>query len=181
MKSEFEQVRDEIINTAATVRKADNAAAQREKEIRHDYETAIAKKAAALDSGDMSAFRAAGLEAEARRLDLEFFDGTRQKGPRPAATAETNTRIRGVLRDEYMRIRAEGLERLKEKFTSAVDECEEILRQFNALDELSATWDTDVMHENSPKRIISSDDRLMFAQMKNAGRGQLLKFDNITR
>lgn len=179
MKSEIERIQQEITNTVARVRAADNVAAQHEQEIRRDYDAAIAKKAAALDAGNMEAYRAAGMEAEARRLDLEFIEESKKKGPKPAATAEDNTRIRNALRAEYTRIRAEGFARLKESFTKTAEDCAGILRQLSALDELYRTWGTVVMREKTPERIVADTDRMTFAQMENAERAQLGKYEYI--
>lgn len=179
MKSDFERIREEITTTVARVRAADEQAAQHEQEIRRDYDAALERKTAALDAGNMDAFRAAGMEADARRLDLEFIEGTRQKNAKPAATVDDDTRIRAAVRAECERIRAEGLAKLKTMFTAAAGECSEILRQLTAIDNLYASWGRVVMRQEKPERITGDNVRLMFAQMENGEKAQLAKFNFI--
>ena len=176
MKSDYERIREEITTTAARVRAADEQAAQHEQAIRRDYDAALEKKSAALDAGDMDAFRAAGLEAEARRLDLEFIEGTKKKGPKPAATAEDDKRIMAALRAEAGRIRAEGLDKLKTMFTATRDECSEILRQLVAVDKLAETWGLVVMRQEEGKRVSDDGARWTIAQMENGEKAQLEKY-----
>lgn len=179
MKSEFERIRDEIITTAAKVRAADEQAAQHEQEIRREYDKANERKTAALDSGDMDAYRAAGMEAEARRLDLEFIEGVKRKGQKPAATVEDNSRILAALRAEYARIRSEGLARLKERFSATAADCDEILQQFAALDRLAETWGSIVMRQEKPGRVVQDETRLFITQMENTEKGQVERFKYI--
>ncbi len=176
MKSEFERIQQEITNTVARVRAADEQAAQHEQEIQREYNAAKERKTAALDAGDMDAYRAAGMEADARRLDLEFVEGVKRKGPKPAATAEDDKRIMAALRAEAGRIRAEGLDKLKTMFTATRDECSEILRQLVAVDKLAETWGLVVMRQEEGKRVSDEGARLTIAQMENGEKAQLEKY-----
>lgn len=179
MKSEIERIREEIKNTVARVRAEDEQAAQREQEVRHEYDAALERKTAAMDAGDMEAFRAAGMEAEARRLDLEFIEGMKRKKPKPGATVEDDTRIRNALRKELARIRSEGLERLKKRYTETAEDIADIQRQLNALEELSQSWGSVVMRESAPGHVLLDNDRLLFSQMATQERLQLERYKYI--
>lgn len=179
MKSEFERIRDEITTTAAKVRAADEQAAQHEQEIRREYDAAKERKAAALDSGDMDAYRAAGMEAEARRLDLEFIEGVKRKGPKPAATVEDDSRVMNVLRKEHARIYGEITERLKKYFTEMSNDCAGVLKQFAELETLAGTWGRVVMRKANPEKAGASEANILISGFEGQAKAQIERFKYI--
>ena len=176
MKRDFEQIRDKITATAASVRVADGQAAQREQEIRDEYSAAKVRKAAALEAGNMDEYRAAGMEAEARRLDLEFIEGLKQKGPKPGATVEDDSRVMAALLTEHARIYGELLERVKKQLTEISDDCAGVLKQFAALDSLAETWGRVVMRKGNPDKAVSCNSRAVVTGLEGLANGQIERF-----
>lgn len=176
MLADFEQIQADILSSCRIEAAKDENTAQQEQDIRNKYEKALARQAAALEAGKMEEYRAAGLEAEERRLELEFIDKTKHQREQPAATAEENSRIYAGLIAESARIRAEGLDKLKKLFSDIDSTCSELLRQLSVLDELHNKWRSVVMHNRKPESI-TDINRLMFAQFESVAKAQLAKYE----
>ena len=176
MKSTLEQIRQEITTKASQEQAAEQNAKKHEQETRHKLEDALARKAAALDAGDLEAYKAAGMEAESMRLEVEFIEQSNEKGRKPAASTEDDKRIRTALIAEGIRIRNDTLVKLKQAFTATVNVSAEALRQLSDLDKLYSDWESSVMHNKSGYRICSDSDRLMLSQFEKSINAQLERF-----
>lgn len=183
MLADFEQIQADIINSCRIAEEAEGKAAQQEQEIRGKYEKALARKAAALDSGNMDEYREAGMEAEARRLEVEFIDKTKHKRMEPAATAEEDSRIRAGLQAEVRRIRAEGLSRVREMQREMTTECENIRKQLAAVENLYKQWQSVVMHKQkqAQEQIVPDHVQICFAQIENAARAELTRTEQVLK
>jgi hypothetical protein len=171
----------ELDDESTKATETDEQAAQHEQAIRRDYDTAKERKAAALDSGNMDEYRAAGMEAEARRLDLEFIEGVKRKGPKPAATVEDDSRVMNVLRKEHARIYGEITERLKKYFTEVSNDCAGVLKQFAELETLAGTWGRVVMRKENPEKAGASEANILIAGFEGWAKAQLERFKYIQR
>ena len=177
-RNSFEQIRAEITEAVNRERAADCQALEQETEIRRKYEDAREKMAAALDSGDMAGFKAAGMTVEEHRLELEFIEKSKERGKKPGATAETDSRVKTSLRAECERIRADALAQLNTIFDEAASVAADALRQYAAIDNLYASWETGVMHKEK-KNICPDNDKLLFAQFQATAKAQLERYKYI--
>lgn len=175
-KTNFDQIREEISGMVARVRANDNQAAEEEKQIRAAYEAAQQEMAAALDSGSMEKYKAAGLKAEGKRLELEFIEKRKARGMEPGATVDDENRIRAALVAEYNRIRVDLFAQLKTIYTEAQDVAADALRQFSDLDKLFTTFENVVMRKPDAAFISTNEVRLAFAQKMNAAKADLNGF-----
>ena len=178
-KNTLEQVRQEITSAADRERSQAQNVKKYEEETRAKFEQAQVRKAAALESGDLEAFKAAGLEAESLRLELEFIEQRKQKEPKPGADAETDKRIAGALRAEAARIRADAVAQLRQIFQEAQDVSAEAVQQLNGLNKLLSDWDSVVMHRQETHKIANDSDMLMFAQIGNGAKAEIYRFEHI--
>ena len=177
--NDFEQIRREITSALDAVRVDDARSAQIEQETRNKHAAARARMAAALDAGNMADYKAAGIDAEGFRLELEFIEESRKRGKKPGATAADDARITDALRTEAERVRLDALAQLRQIFTKAADVAADALRQFAALDGLSASWSAGVMRRNGSAPVCSADARLNLAQLEQVARGALNKYQFI--
>ena len=175
----FEQIREEITGMIARVRAADNQAAEEENKIRAAYETAQAEKSAALESGSMEQYKAAGMKDEGKRLELEFIVKRKEHYQEPGASVEDENRIRAALVAECERIRIDALAQLKTIFTEAKDVANDALQQFSALENLFTSFENVVMRKPGTAILCDDSDRLMMAQMKNRAKADLDRFQYI--
>lgn len=175
-RNSFEQIREEITGMINKVRAADSKAAEEERQIRADYEAAQQEMAAALESGSMEKYKAAGLKAEEKRLELEFIEKRKARGLEPGATVDDEKRIRAALFAEYDRIRIDSFAQLKAIYTEARDVPLEALRQFEDIDKLFTTFENVVMRKPDVEFVSNNDVRLAFAQRMNAAKADLNGF-----
>ena len=175
MKNTFELIREEIAGKVDAVRAADREAAKQAQAIRNDYEQAMNRKAAALDAQNMDDYRAAGMDAEALRLDLEFIEKGQEKAKKPAAGADDDSRIRAALAAEKERIRVDAVAQLKSIFDEAASVAAAALKQFDVLDGLYTQWKGIVMREPGNHTVCAGDDRLGLSQLENGAKAQINK------
>lgn len=178
-KTNFEQIREEITGMVARVRAADHKAAEEENQIRADYEAAQQEMAAALESGSMEQYKAAGMKAEGKRLELEFIEKRKERYQEPGASVEDENRIRAAMVAECERIRVDALAQLKTIFTEAKDVANDALRQFSALDNLFTSFENVVMRKPGAALLCDDSDRLMMAQMENSAKADLDRYQYI--
>jgi hypothetical protein len=174
----LEQIRQEITSKANQERAAEQNAEKREEETRNKLEEAQKRKAAALDTGDLEEYKAAGLESESLRLELEFIERSRGKGRKPAADTETDKRIVGALRAEGAQVRADALAQLRQIFTEAQDVSKEAAIKLAALDALLSVWDGSVMHrqKEETRKVSAGEDGLIFASITASAKAQIERF-----
>ena len=175
MKTELEKIQEEITQKVSAVRAEETQAAQREQETRRAYDAARERMAAALDSGNLEEYKAAGVAAEEKRLELEFIEKSRDRSRAAAASVEDENRIRHSLVAESGRIRADALAQLMSIYKEAADVAANALQQFVALDGQFSTWERVVMRKQGVFTVAPDAARLTLLQMANMAKAQIDK------
>ena len=175
MKTELEQIQEEITAKIAAVRAEETQAAQREQETRRAYDAARERMAAALDSGNLEEYKAAGIAAEEKRLELEFIEKSRDRSRAAAASAADETRIRLALVAESGRIRADTLAQLISIFDEAASVAADALKRFAAMDEMFSNWERIVMRKQGVFVVAPDAARLSLQQLANLSKAQIEK------
>lgn len=180
MKRDFEQIRDEMVEMINNERAENKKRADEETQIRADYEAAQQEMSAALESGSMDRYKAAGMEAEEKRLELEFIEKRKARGLEPGATVDDENRFRAALFREYDRIRIDSLAQLKSIYTEERDVSYEALRQLAALDNLFSEFEITVMRKPKDIYYVSNlDARINLSQRMNAAKAALQGYQYI--
>ena len=175
----MEQIRKEITGAVEQERAADREAQQREQETRNRWQSARDRMAAALDSGNLEEYKAAGEEAQSLHLELEFIEETKKRTRKPAAGTDDDKRIRAGLVGEGARIRADAMAQLRQIFTEAEEVAGDALRQFAALDALLSEWDLTMMKRDSARKACADNDRLMLGQLANVAKAQINRLNQL--
>ena len=176
MKNEYQTILEEINTTVQRETAKDAEVSMKAQEARNRYDAALAKKQRALDAGDREQYQAAGLEAEAARLDVEFFERLNAMKRTPGATREQDIRISAALRMEAQQTKADALAQLRQIFTEAVDVANATLAKLTEIETTAKKWESIVMKRPGSAQISSASDRLTLAQFGNAANGQLQRF-----
>lgn len=176
MKNEFQRVKEEVAVAVQRVHDADALQAQQEDDCRKRYEEAQNAMSAALAAGDREGYRTAGMTAEAARLDLEFFEKSKERDQLPEASEDDDRRIRAALMAEAELIRIEQLKQLKDLLTKAAAVCEDAKKQLDGIDAVSNSWGMIVMRNPNPGKCYPDTIRITLGQFANAINGQLHRF-----
>ena len=179
MKSNFEQIRDEMVEMINNERAENKKRADEETQIRADYEAAQKEMSAALESGSMDRYKAAGMKAEEKRLELEFIGKRKARVPEPVATPDEENRFRNALYGEYMRIRDDAIAQLKKLYEETQDVAAEAAQRLAKIDNIFTSFENVVMKKNGTHYVTTGDIRLMFAQKMNAAKAETISFQHI--
>lgn len=114
------------------------SAQTRQKEAKNRMSTALA-------AGDVEQYKAAGIEAEETRLEVEFYEKLKADKQKPAATEAENRKVYDGITRETTHIRTEILERMETIFLEAVSACEESKKRMSNLDQILNAWNSTVM------------------------------------
>lgn len=175
----LEQIRQEITGAVGCERAVELKAQQREQETRNRLQSARDRMAAALEAGNLEDYKAAGMDAENLRLEVEFIEESKKRGRKPGASTDDDKRIRAGLVAEGARIRADALAQLRQIFTEAADVAGSALQQFAALDALLSSWDLTVMKRDSARKVGADNDRLVLGQLANVAKAQINRFNQL--
>ena len=173
----LEQIRQEITATVDKVRAADKEKQQHEQDTQNRLTAAREKMSVALDAGDLESYKAAGMEAEQIRLELEFLEKTKERSRRPNAATVDDNRVRGSLAAEAARIRTDTFAQLRTIFGEAADMAAEGLEKLSELDKLLSEWDLIVMNSQTARKVSADTDRLLLAQIQNVAKAQIKRVD----
>ena len=172
----YEKLKKEVSEAVQRELAKDAKLAQEEADTRKRYDEAQAEMNQALEAGDKDRYRAAGLAAEAARLDLEFIQKTKDTSRKPGATAEDDRRIRAGIMNEAQQIRIDTFDRLKTLFSDILSVCDEAQKRMTELDSFSSVWDFRVMKKTEKLNAVFST-RMAVAQFYQTINGQLQKFN----
>ncbi len=148
------------------------SAQNRQKEAKNRMSTALA-------AGNVEQYKAAGIEAEETRLEVEFYERRKADKQKPAATEAENRKVYDGITSETAHIRTEILNRLETIFLEAVSACKESKKELINMDQILNSWNSTVM-KTTGNTTPTATTSLALEQFINMINGQLYRI-NIMR